>query len=84
MNKGIKGEIEKMINNAMQINERLVKISAGIVPVEQELELGQDVQLTISGNITKVEHLDQQDGTINVVYVVKGIISYVNDEEVTA
>lgn len=84
MNKGIKGEIEEMINNAMQINERLVKISAGVVPVEQELELGQDVQLTISGNITKVEHLDQQDGTINVVYVVKGMISYVNDEEVTA
>lgn len=68
----------------MQINEKLIKISAGVVPVEQELELGQDVQLTISGNITKVEHLDQQDGTINVVYIVKGIISYVNDEEVTA
>lgn len=68
----------------MEINERLVKISAGLVPIEGEINLGDDVQILLSGTVTKTEQMDNQDGTYNLVYVVKGIVSYVNDEEVTA
>lgn len=68
----------------MEINEKLVKISAGLVPIEGELKLGDDVQILLSGTVTKTEQMDNQDGTYNLVFVVKGIVSYVNDEEVTA
>lgn len=64
-----------------KINEKLVKVSAGLVPIEGDLELGEDVQLLISGNVVKIEHKDNQDGTYDLIYVVKGIISYVNEEQ---
>lgn len=68
----------------MEINERLIKISAGLVPIEGELKLGDDVQILVSGTVVKEEHRDTQEGTYDLVFVVKGIISYVNEEEVTA
>lgn len=68
----------------MEINERLVKISAGLVPIEGEINLGDDVQILVSGTVVKTEQMDNQDGTYNLVYVVKGIVSYVNEEEVIA
>lgn len=68
----------------MEINEKLVKVSAGLVPIEGELKLGDDVQILVSGTVTKTEQMDNQDGTYNLVFIVKGIISYVNEEEVTA
>lgn len=67
----------------MEINEKLVKISAGLVPIEGELKLGDDVQILLSGTVTKTEQMDNQDGTYNLVFVVKGIVSYVNDEQVS-
>ena len=66
----------------MEINERLVKISAGLVPIEGKLELGEDVQILLSGTVTKTEQMDQQDGTYNLVFIVKGTISYVNEEPI--
>lgn len=68
----------------MTINERLVRISTGLTPIEQELELGKDVQIVVSGNVVKVEKKDNQDGSYDLVYVIKGLVSYVNDEEIEA
>jgi hypothetical protein len=64
-----------------EVNERLVKISAGLTPIEGKLELGDDVQIVIQGNVVKTEQKDLQDGTYDIVYVVKGLIAYVNEEE---
>ena len=64
----------------MEVNEKLVRVSAGLVPIEQELELGDDVRLVIEGTVVKEEHEDQNDGTINVIFVVKGVVAYVGDE----
>ncbi len=66
----------------MQINEKLVKVSAGKVPIEGDIKLGDDVQIIISGTVVKEEHGDLQDGTINQVFVIKGVVSYVNDEPI--
>lgn len=66
----------------MQINEKLIKVSAGKVPIEGDIKLGDDVQILISGTVVKEEHEDNQDGTINQVFVVKGVVSYVNDEKI--
>lgn len=59
----------------MQINERFVKLSSRL-PYSREINLGQDVTVVIDGqiyiaNCVKLDQLDQQDGTINVVYNLK-------------
>jgi hypothetical protein len=58
-------------------SDQLVKISMSKIPVDQPLELGDDVKLFIQGNITKLSHEDNQDGTYDQVYIVKGIIAEV-------
>jgi len=62
------------------VNEHLVKISAGFIPIEHELTLGDDVTLTVDATITKIEQRDNQDGTYNQVYVAKGIVTEVIDD----
>ena len=57
------------------INERFVKLSSQI-PYSEDIQLGQDVDVAINGhrfiaNCVKTEDRDQQDGTINKVYVLK-------------
>lgn len=59
----------------LQINERLVKISAGYITTDESLELGTDISLLVKGTVTKIEDHDNQDGTINRIYVVKGEIT---------
>jgi len=59
----------------MDINERFIKLS-GRIPFGDPLGLGEDITLTIKGrnyiaNCVKVEEFDQQDGTKDVVYVLK-------------
>ncbi len=54
------------------INERL----SSRIPFPKELQLGQDVVITIDGhhiigNVVKVSYEDQQDGSANVIYSVK-------------
>ena len=66
----------------MEINEKLVKVSMGKVPIIGELKLGDEVQILMQGEVVKEEREDQQDGTYNQVFIVKGIISYVNEERV--
>jgi hypothetical protein len=66
----------------MTINERFVKLSSR-VPFPEDIKLGQDIQVTIGGetqlshylfNCTKTEDLDNQDGTINRIYILKSLI----------
>ena len=57
------------------IKERFVKLSSRI-PFPKDLQLGQDVIITIDdfrtiGNVVKTEDIDNQDGTINKIYVIK-------------
>ena len=59
----------------MDINERFVKLS-GRIPFPEEIKLGDDITVTVKGrsfiaNCVKVEELDRQDGTKDVVYVLK-------------
>ena len=59
-----------------KINEILVKISMSPIPVERELKLGDDVTIQVMGSVVKSEDRDNQDGTIDRVYHVKGIEAY--------
>lgn len=57
------------------INEKMVKLSSRI-PFPKELQLGQDVVITIDGEtsigcVVKTEDMDNQDGSINRIYTIK-------------
>lgn len=58
----------------MKVNSRSVKISAGKIEIEHALQNGAEVSLRVQGDVVKEEHIDNQDGTEDIVYVVKGII----------
>jgi hypothetical protein len=57
------------------INERFIKLSSRL-PFDKDIAMGQDITLLIEGkqfiaNCVKVDHLDNQDGTMNIVYNLK-------------
>ncbi len=57
------------------INERYLKLSSRL-PFDKDIALGQDITLLIEGkqfiaNCTKIDHLDKQDGTMDIVYNLK-------------
>lgn len=58
-----------------KIDEHLVKISAGFVPIADELAIDEDVTLIVQGAVTKTEDRSNQNGTVKRVYTVKGIIA---------
>ncbi len=57
------------------INERFIKLSSRL-PFDKDIILGQDIILVIEGkhfiaNCVKVDHLDKQDGTMDIVHNLK-------------
>ena len=58
----------------MKVNSRSVKISASKIEIDKPLQNGSSVVLRVEGDVTKEEYLDNQDGTVDVVYTVKGIL----------
>lgn len=67
------------------VDQHLIKISMGQIPIDKKLKLSEDVKLFVSGNITKVEQKDNQNGTFDEVYTIKGIVAdaLVDEELVT-
>ena len=55
-----------------RIDQLVIKIS-GRAYLGQQLEIDQDVRLVIEGQVVKVETLSNQDGSVNLCYVVKAI-----------
>lgn len=53
-----------------RIDELLIKVS-GRVPTDKKIELGQDVMLVIVGTCVKQETTDNQDGSVNMCFVIK-------------
>jgi len=58
-----------------RVNEHLVKISTSKITIPNELNLGDEVTLVVQGDVTKIEQEDNQDGTYDQIYIVKGIIA---------
>lgn len=58
----------------MKVNSRSVKISAGKIEIDKPLQNGSSVILRVEGDVIKEEHVDNQDGTEDIVYHVKGIL----------
>lgn len=58
----------------MKVNSRSVKIMASRIEIDKPLQNGASVLLRIEGDVVKEEHIDNQDSTEDVVYVIRGII----------
>ncbi len=59
----------------MEVSERFIKLSSRL-PFDKDIALGDDITLIIEGksfiaNCVKIDHLDQQDGSMNIVYNLK-------------
>ena len=52
------------------IDENLISIT-GRFPIDFLLELGKDVIVEVHGSVVKKSILDNQDGTVNIVYYLK-------------
>ena len=61
----------------MNINENLVLIMSSCIPIQKELTIGDDVVLNVTGSVVKIEDSDNQDGTVNRTYKIKGILGEV-------
>jgi hypothetical protein len=55
----------------MEINTRYLKISAGKTELPQGLQMGEDMSVVVEGEIVKIDHLNRQDNTIDVIYTLK-------------
>ena len=65
-------KLSNMEGNHMEVNSKWLKVSSTRVEIPDDLVFGEyDVTVTVKGDIVKVENLDQQDGTFDVVYVLK-------------
>ena len=63
----------------METNEFLIKITSKS-PIERELELGQDVVVLLKGSVIQRQERDRQDGTMDIVFVVKPVdVQIVNE-----
>jgi hypothetical protein len=60
----------------MPVNEHFIRISSSPVVIDKPLELGKEVTLYVTGDVTKIEQRDNQDGSYDEVYVVKGVLSW--------
>ena len=58
----------------MKDGEYLIKVTLAKIPIENPLELGQDVTIILKGNVTRKTEEDNQDGTKDILYAVQGII----------
>ena len=57
-------------NNNMNINEHILKIS-GSVPIDDKYELGQEIDIKLTGEIVQISDKNRQDGTMDRVYCFK-------------
>lgn len=56
----------------MEVNSKFLKVSRAKVEIPDDLVLGQyNVEVLVKGDIVKVENSDQQDGTMDITYILK-------------
>lgn len=63
----------------MKINEKYIKISAAAIVVAGDIDLGKEVLVTVKGTVTDSRDKDNQDGTYDRYYTVKGELAVVGE-----
>ena len=60
------------------IKQRLLKISARNIFINQSLRTGDEVEIVVRGIVDTVAARPNYDGTVNLIYTVKGEIANVS------
>lgn len=63
---------------SMEIREHLLKLSGkrkDLIISTQPLAMDQEVHLVVEGQVVKIEDETNNDGTVNRIYIIKGIIA---------
>jgi len=54
------------------LNEKIIRISgSGCINNQTKIELGEDREVLVRGSVVKVEEKDNQDGTKDIVYIIR-------------
>ena len=59
------------MNEEKTINERVLYCIGSASIEDKGLQLGDDIIITLKGNVLKIEQRDNQDGTRDILYKVK-------------
>ena len=65
----------------MKVNDHLIQVSAGYISIGEPLGMGDTVTVVIEGDVTQVKQNDNQDGTYDFIYKVKGSIAEVRKHD---
>jgi len=65
----------------MQVNEYLVSFSKGFIPIDQELEIGDQVRADVEFEVDKIEIQNNHDGTVNKIYKLKGFFATIKHKD---
>ena len=64
----------------MNVDRMTIKVRA-LQEIEHKLELGEDVDIHIVGSVVKEEVGDNQDGSVNICYIVKPMSTVVTKRD---
>lgn len=63
----------------MKLSDSQVTISGGLISVDRELKLGDEVVMIVHGSVIEEKKTDNQDGTFTHLARVKGTVAEVRD-----
>jgi hypothetical protein len=61
----------------MKINDHCITVSAGHISIGEPLSMGDTVTVIVEGDVVQVKQDDNQDGTYDLIYKIKGAIAQV-------
>lgn len=64
-----------------KVNESLATFSRAYVPIDHDLNVGDEVSCIIEGAVIGVSFKDNQDGTVNRIAEIRGYIAEVQTDE---
>mgnify|MGYP001558164921 CR=1 FL=1 len=67
----------------MKINDHAIQINAGYISIGEPLEMGDTVTVVVEGEVTQIKQNDNQDGTYDVIYKIKGSIADIKKHNVS-
>lgn len=65
----------------MKLNDAQITVSGGLISVDRELKLGEEVIMIVHGSVIEEKRTDNQDGTYNHLARIKGTIAEVRSQE---
>lgn len=64
----------------MKLSDAQVTISGGLISIDRELKLGDEVIMVVHGSVIEEKKTDNQDGTYNHLARIKGQVAEVRSQ----